>query len=240
MYKSVVACLFLFSGFAYASVENKEFSADGLKSLVVENTSGEVRVSVSSDGKVYVAADKIEFEKNCTLTVDKSGKELIAKVEQKGWFNSDSCKVNFEIKVPKTVALDLKSGSGDLFVTGTKGKVDVKVGSGDIKVDADVDQLDGKSGSGSIEVTGLLGNAAVKTGSGTVTLSYKSAPSKGELDIKTGSGNATVFFPSTTKVMTDFKAGSGKVYNELGDTSDASFRISMKAGSGNLKIKKLQ
>ena len=96
------------------------------------------------------------------------------------------------------------------------------------------------AGSGSIDVSGLTGDADLKTGSGDLNVTYKSTPQKGELDIKTGSGDATVFFPSAMKVLTDFKSGSGRIYNELGDFSKASFKVSMKAGSGNLKIKKLQ
>ena len=71
-------------------------------------------------------------------------------------------------------------------------------------------------------------------------MSYKTKPKKGSLDISTGSGNATVFFPVGAEILSDFKAGSGTLYNELGDSSAASFKVKMRAGSGNLKIKKLK
>ncbi|MEW6058236.1 MAG: DUF4097 family beta strand repeat-containing protein [Bdellovibrionota bacterium] len=239
MKKTIIIVGCLFTSIALAATENKEFDGSGLEILSIKNPSGDVKIGVSKDGKAYVAAEKIKFGKNCTLKMDKSGRELVVEVSKGGIFNTDDCKVNFDVKVPREIALHLKSGSGDLEVNGTKGTVDFKIGSGDAKVTAEVDTLDGMSGSGSVVATGLSGNANVRTGTGDVTLTYGSAPSKGELDIKTGSGDATIFFPSSMKVLTDFKAGSGRVYNELGDSEDARFKVSMKAGSGDLKIKKL-
>jgi len=240
MKKSILTVLCIFTSMASASVENKKFNAKGLESLKLKITSGDVKVTVSEDGKAYVSANKVKFEKGCTLKINRSGKDLVVDVEKKGWFNYDNCKVHFAIKVPKATALNLKSGAGDLEVNGTKGSIDFSLGSGDVKVNAEVNELDGKSGSGSIQIAGLTGDADLKTGSGDMSLSYKSAPKKGELDIKAGSGDVTIFFPSAVKVLTSFKSGSGRLYNEFGDSADASFKISMKAGSGDLKIKKLQ
>lgn len=243
---------------AFALVENKEFSASGLENLNLKNMSGDVIVTVSEDGKAYVSANKVNFEKNCTLKMNRSGENLIVEVKNEGWFNNDNCMVNFDIKVPKAIALNLKNGFGDLNVNGTKGKIDFKLGSGNAVVNAEAEKLDGKSGSGSInisgiigdskiktgsgsiDITGLIGDADLKTGSGDLKITYKLAPLKGALDIKTGSGDATVFFPTSMKVLTNYMSGSGRIYNELGDSSDASFRVFMKAGSGDLKIKKLQ
>lgn len=60
----------------------------------------------------------------------------------------------------------------------------------------------------------------------------------GELDIKTGSASAEIVLPKTAKVRTSFTAGSGELTNEIGDSPDSKFKISMMAGSGNLHIKR--
>jgi DUF4097 and DUF4098 domain-containing protein YvlB len=142
-------------------------------------------------------------------------------------------------------------------VNGTKGKVNFSLGSGDFNIDAQIDKLEGKSGSGSIKASGVIGytdikmgsgtldlqglttNAGLKTGSGDLNVQYESVPENGELNIKTGSGNATVVLPSGTKVLTNLLSGSGRVFNELGDSSDASFKVFMKAGSGDLNVKRV-
>ena len=44
-------------------------------------------------------------------------------------------------------------------------------------------------------------------------------------------------FLKGTKVKTIYKSGSGELSNELGNNIGAAFKVSMKAGSGDLKIK---
>lgn len=239
-----VALLGLFSAMALAAKESKDFDAKNVKVLNVKNSSGEIRISVSADAKAYVVADKIKFEKACELQSKTFGDELIVNVETGSffgsWFQSGDCKVNLEIKVPRLITVNVKSGSGDVEVLGTTGAVDVSLGSGNIAIIADVSRLTAKVGSGSVKIQGLSGDANVKTGSGDVSLTYKSTPTKGDVDLKTGSGDAIVFVPVGTKLLSDFKAGSGKLYNEMGDTSEAGFKISMRAGSGDLSIKKVE
>lgn len=248
----------LYSSTTLATVETQEFEAAGLKTLTLKNLSGDAEISVSENNKAVVSAEKVDFEKACSLKIGQTGSELNIEVEKTGWFNKARCKVHFKIQVPKAIAMNLKSGSGNIEVTGTKGPISFRIGSGDVEIDAEVSELEGatgsgnvdatgnigstqlKSGSGTINLTGLTGDTDLKTGSGNLTITYKSAIQKGALSIKTGSGDATVVVPSEMKVLTDFKAGSGRIYNELGDTSDAGFKISMKAGSGDLKIQKLK
>lgn len=112
-----------------------------------------------------------------------------------------------------------------------------KIGSGDISADGSFKKIEGKSGSGDIDVKGLAGGGELKTGSGEINITFASSPIKGVLDIKTGSGDATLFFPKGARVKTSFLAGSGQVSSELGDNPNAPFLVSMKAGSGDLKIK---
>lgn len=247
----------MFASAALASVETREFRGIGLESLQVKNSSGNVKVSVSGDGSAYVSAKKLIFDKSCRLKMNRAGKVLVVEVEKDGWPNGETCRVDFEIKVPRSVALNINSGSGDLNVDGTNGPIIFDLGSGDVVVKAEAEKLHGNSGSGSIKASGtfgdievetgsgsidangLTGKANLKTGSGDLNIKYKSASNKSYLYIETGSGDAAVYLPAETKVKTDLKSGSGRVHNELGESASASFTVSMKAGSGNLKIKKL-
>jgi len=71
-----------------------------------------------------------------------------------------------------------------------------------------------------------------------VTLAYTEVPAQGWLDVKTGSGDINLYLPEGTPIRTKFKTGSGEVFNELGDSLDAGFRIDATAGSGGLTIRK--
>ena len=239
-------CFFAISNFhtfkalAESQVETKEFEITGIEKMSIQNGAGQVNVKSIETGKskALVKADKRKFESGCSMTVEQRKTVLWIEVKHRT-FSSSQCEVNFEITVPKSIALSVKNGSGNLSVTGLKGNLEFALGSGNVLVDAEVMQLDGKTGSGDIEIKGLTGGGDLRSGSGNMKLTYLKAPEKCTLDIKTGSGDAEISLPKGTHLKASFAAGSGRLTNEIGDTPDSSFEISMKAGSGNLHLKKL-
>lgn len=250
--------LALSASLALAATESQVFDGKGLERLELRNTSGNSTIEVSTDGKAHVTATKVKFAKKCSLTMKREGKALVAKVKSSGVIGSGSCEVNFVFKIPEALALDLRTGSGDVDVHGTKGPIAFKTGSGDtelhnvhsakvvgrvgsgaIKAKGSIGKVDLESGSGDIELSGLRGDTKIDTGSGDMKLTYTTAPQKGRVQLKSGSGNATVYLPATAKILTEFKSGNGKIYNEIGDSQDAPFIVSVKSGSGDLNVKKL-
>ncbi|MEK6774530.1 MAG: DUF4097 family beta strand repeat-containing protein [Bdellovibrionota bacterium] len=238
MKQLLLIIFFLLSQSTFAETENKEFESKGLNEVSVENISGKVTVSAFEGAKASVVATKNKFSDKCKMSIDRSGNKLVLKVEKSGGvFSSDECDVDFEVKVPKAVDLSLNVGSGNMIINGIHGALNFKVGSGNTSADGSFKKIDGMSGSGNVTVKGLNGGGGIKTGSGEINLTFTNKSLKGELDLKAGSGNATLLFPKGSKVKTNFFAGSGQVSNELGDNPNALFLVSMKAGSGNLKIK---
>ena len=207
----------------------------GTKQLNLRNGSGSINVSTSDSAKMTVRANKVHVGPSCVLAIEKTGSTLVVEAKNK---NSGRCEVHFNISLPREVSIDLKSGSGSVQVQGTKGPISYRTGSGNVDLDGEINRLEGRSGSGSINVKGLTGGADLQAGSGNISIVYPKKPENGELHLKMGSGNTIVFLPAHTKVKTSFKAGSGQLLNELGDTHDAKFTISVKTGSGNLAIKK--
>lgn len=223
---------------AFAASETKDFDSKGLTSVSVLDHSGKVTISKIDGSKAIVTTTKNKFSDKCKMTEEKSGNQLVLKVEKgPGFMDSDECDVDFEIKVPKTVDLELMLGSGNIKITGIEGALSYKMGSGDLTAEGAFKKVDGKAGSGNVSMKGLNGPGEFRSGSGDLKLSYSSVPTTGEVNIRAGSGDATVSFPKGSKIKTDFKAGSGKLTNELGDNPSASFAVSMKAGSGNLNVK---
>ncbi len=218
--------------------ETKEFDLKGITKVEINNTSGNVKVKGVESGKVTVVADKKKFGESCTLTMNKTGEVLLIDVKKSGFFGAD-CHVDFDIQAPKSAALDVESGSGDLSVTGMQGDLVFVLGSGIVNVDAVVKKLNGKIGSGNITINGLTAGGQLTAGSGNIAISYNLPPQNGELDIKSGSGNTEIKMPRNSKLHASFFAGSGQLTNEVGDTPQSPFKISMKTGSGNLHIKKL-
>ena len=240
-----------------ANTEVREFSANDLDKLRVKNSSGSVKVVATDRNQIKVTSEKIDFGDHCKLDMRTNSGELSVEVSGEGWFINKGCEVNLTFFVPKSTSIKIQSGSGALSIVGTKGDVDVRGGSGSIAINAEVKNLDARTGSGAVQilgqvekanvrtgsgavvVQGLTGTTDVRTGSGAVSLIYGKAPEKGKLSVKTGSGSTSILMPSDTKLVSDFKTGSGSILNELSDTEGAAFALSVRSGSGSVKVKKL-
>jgi len=223
---------------AFAGSEKSEFDAQGLDEVVIENISGNITINASDDKKATVTVTKRKFSEKCHLSVERVASKISVKVSKETiWPSLDSCDVDLDFKVPKIVSVDLAAGSSDVKISGLQGNLNFKLGSGDVVADGVFKSVKGKSGSGDIEIKGLTGGGDFRTGSGDIDLKFASKPKPGELDIRTGSGDAVLHFPKGSIVKTKFAAGSGELTNELGDTPQSPFVVSMKAGSGDLKVK---
>ncbi|MEV5558639.1 DUF4097 family beta strand repeat-containing protein [Nonomuraea wenchangensis] len=127
-----------------------------------------------------------------------------------------SCGVDYRIEVPKGLAVDLDSGSGDITLRGLSGNVRVHVGSGDV----DAADLTGK-------------NVVADSGSGNVELKYATAPVSAQL--KAGSGDVTLFVPDGAyDVTTD--VGSGDATVSVKKDRSSPNKISIRTGSGDISV----
>ena len=235
--KTLLVVLLLSShAFAEETVK-QEFDPTGLESVEVENLFGQVHVRTLNQGKVVVLAKKQKFSDKCQLEIKRKDNELEVEVEKKGLLPVNDCQVDFDIQVPKTVKLEISNGSGDIKVSGIHGELDYKVGRGTLQADGEFTKVEGKTGFGDVTIKGLLGGGEVEVGSGKIQLTFTEAKLSGEIEIKTGAGDATLEFPKGTAVKTRLLSGTGRLQDELGEDPKASFKVSMKTGSGNLKIK---
>ncbi|MBP6218193.1 MAG: DUF4097 family beta strand repeat protein [Oligoflexales bacterium] len=135
-------------------------------------------------------------------------------------------------------------GSGDVQVTGLLGKALLKSGSGSVRIvfsdkSSEKSSAQVSTGSGSIFISASKSaHTMLETGSGSLNVQYVQVPESGELQMRTGSGNMKVLMPKDSKILSQFRSGAGKIYNELGDQKDAKFIIYSDSGAGNLDLVK--
>lgn len=234
----------LFSVNAYADHVVKTFKADQIKRLKLKNNSGDSLIVGRDLSEVKVTVDRIKWNNTCKLDIDETSGTLLVKIRQGSsgfsFFSKSECLANIHVTLPLEADVELKSGSGDISAENLKGEFDVNVGSGDVNIEkSQIRKLLARSGSGDLKVSGEIVDADIRLGSGDVKLICQKVPLSGDLTIRSGSGDATVLLPHTSKIKVAFTAGSGKLSNELGHSQNAEYRISMRAGSGNLNIRKL-
>lgn len=187
--------------------ESKDFSGEGITQLVIKNGQGDIDVDPSTDGRIWVVTEKGNFPKGCELEMNTKGStfEIIVKGEgeKSGWlsFGSKSCEVDFDIRVPQTVAVDIMSGSGDVEVGGLMGSAKVQTGSGDVSIKytqaVEQGEVTIKTGSGDAELefpAGMKIQTAFRAGSGKITKNEfsETADAKFKVSMEAGSGDLEI------------------------------------------------
>jgi putative adhesin len=175
--------------------------------------------------------------------IELQGKRLIVQAPKNGALRGFPLGVT--VRAPSGSHVDVQSGSADVLVTGSAGKLKVQTGSGEIKIDrADgaavvntgtgavrlgpmLGGLQARSGSGDVEVSSIGGSTALVTGSGDVWLGAVAA----DVMARTGSGDLTVADAASGKV--DLHTGSGEI--RVGVRQGTSAEIDLSSGSGQAR-----
>ncbi|MEU7897523.1 DUF4097 family beta strand repeat-containing protein [Nonomuraea sp. NPDC049152] len=128
----------------------------------------------------------------------------------------DSCWVDYTIEVPKGLRIKADTGSGDLTMRSLTGEIEAKTGSGEM----DADGLGGK-------------RVVAETGSGGIELKFARPPDS--IEAEAGSGDATLYLPQGPYDVTT-EVGSGDAEVKVTDDSGAPHKVSVRTGSGDIKI----
>ncbi len=240
----VLGAFLSFGGIStYAETLTKNFKADQIKSLKLKNGHGYVTVEGKASPEAKIEAIKIKWSESCALEIRQDGGVVDVSVTKKSVSSSllsNDCQINFNIVVPPKIDLVAENGSGKVNISNINGDVEVVLGSGDLTMQKiDSGKIKSQTGSGSLSVDGVIRNADIQVGSGDINLVYRKVPTAGTATINSGSGNTNISLPKESKIKVDFTSGSGKLTCEVDQLQTAPYSISVDAGSGDLRIKKL-
>lgn len=153
--------------------------------------------------------------------------------------------IGVTVRAPSGSNVDIRTGTGDVLVSGSAGRLKLHTGSGEIKVDrADgaatvttgsgavrlgpmLGGLQARSGSGDVEVSSVSGSAAVVTGSGDVWFGAVAS----DLMARTGTGDLTVADAASGKI--DLHTGSGEI--RVGIRQGTAAEVDLSSGSGQAR-----
>jgi DUF4097 and DUF4098 domain-containing protein YvlB len=143
--------------------------------------------------------------------------------------------IDYEISAPRGVALDLRSGSGDVQIDnvgrylkgqtgsgsirahGIAGPADLHTGSGDIELQQQAaGEVHASTGSGSIRINGLNGPLTARTGSGDIEAN---GTLSGPSHLQSGSGSIRAHVAHDSHLNVDATTGSGSI-RIAGNSSD--------------------
>jgi hypothetical protein len=150
------------------------------------------------------------------------------------------------VHTPAGSSVNVRSGSADVRLSGSAGRVQVDTGSGDISVDRAAgpvrvktgsgsarlgpmpDGLSARSGSGDLEVSSLTGSGSLQTGSGDIWLGTVLGD---KVTVRTGSGDLTV--ADAAEGMLQLVTGSGDL--RVGIRSGVLAEMDVVSGSGRTR-----
>lgn len=210
--------------------------------LYVATSSGGIHIHPGSDSEIHVKAqvragwngggdteDRIrQISQNPPIR--QAGNEVhIGDVpaNERRLYNNIS--IEYDITAPKNVALNLRTGSGDVTVDNLGRFLRVDTGSGSVRAHGIAGSADLHTGSGDVELQeNSPGEVRVSTGSGSIRINGLS----GVLNARTGSGdieaNGTITGPSK------LQSGSGSIRAHVG--KDSHLNVDVSTGSGSIRI----
>ena len=207
--------------------------------LYVSTGSGYIHVTPGPEGQVHVVAHLKAGWALGGHDVDERIRRIIANppIRQEG--NTirigetndralmNNISIDYDITAPAAVALNLRSGSGDLnvdhlgrFVSassgsgnvraqGVKGPAELRTGSGDIELSQDAaGDVKATTGSGTIRVHGFAGGLNLRTGSGDIEAQGRLAAAA---RLVSGSGTVRLTLPQDAKFNLEASTGSGSI-----------------------------
>lgn len=207
--------------------ETLELDATALSQLNIDAGAGYLNIIGSDTNTIMVEAKiRTDEERRYTLTLKKSGNQAMLVAEQKsyGSWSGSSPYIDLTVTVPKTLALDIDDGSGDISISRINNSITLDDGSGSIEISKINGEIHLQDGSGWITLENINGNINVEDGSDDLTISNTS----GNIYIDDGSGQLTVLNTSGKVTVDD---GSGDITIE-----NAGGLNIIESGSGGLKV----
>jgi DUF4097 and DUF4098 domain-containing protein YvlB len=219
---------------------DRTLPASSATDVFVATGSGRIHIYPGSDFEIHIKAhvhagwnaggdieDRIRrISANPPITA--SGKEIhIGEVSPADRALYNNISIDYEIASPKGVALNVRTGSGDVEIDnvgrflkgetgsgairahGIAGPADLRTGSGDIELQqASAGQVQAATGSGSIRINGLSGTLTARTGSGDIEANGAlTGPSK----LQSGSGSIRAHVAHDSHLSVDATTGSGSI-----------------------------
>lgn len=200
---------------------SKTYSADGVKKLKVTNTSGDVDIRKWDQDEIEIRAIKRAFFEDdldkVHVDCDKGTTIRVRTKYDNDWVNAQ---VDYEIKVPRNVTVEITNTSGDVEVYGVTYVYEVEVTSGDIKVNNTdyIRKVETTSGDIDVEINNMNRNVYIESTSGDIDVSIRK-DIYDDINIKTTSGDVD--------------------YNGTDRHGSGEFDINIKATSGDVELEEM-
>jgi hypothetical protein len=230
-------------GFGNTAVETRNFTVSASPTLVLNNDTGSIHVRVANSvNQVTIQATKHSNfgsnlnDVNVSYTQNTGGNTINVNVDRTNGFNLfTSTSVEFDITVPSTAVLQLKTNTGSIDVTGVSGQMVLTSNTGSITAIGGT--VSGNTGlitnTGSITFNGSIdqtGNYQFVTNTGSVNVTLPGG-SAFHVNASTDTGSINTNFPGVTVQHQGMGANAS---GDVGSSPQATVSLRTNTGSINL------
>lgn len=201
----------------------------------VRTNSGEIAVTPSPDAEVHVVT-RARYGLTAPELVQESTAGGVRLEALCNAFLTSDCTVDYEVRVPPGVAVEIGSGSGPASVRGVSGPVRVELGSGDVLLADLSGSVVARTSSGRIEAGGLSSERIVaRTSSGDVRIDALTVPAT--VAAETGSGDVDVTVPGGVGYRVTTDTGNGEEVVAVRSEPSAPRSMRLTSGSGDVTVR---
>ena len=193
-------------------LKEQSFNISSGKNLLVEISTGDVKVTYWEKDEVYIKifGDEDTMEKmDFTLEGNEDQVKVIGEKKSSisSWFSNLDFEI--EIKVPSRFNLDVNTAGGDIKCGGINGKAELNTSGGDIWADKFSGNLTASTSGGNIYLFCRDANIEAETSGGDIKLEFE-----GEnmgIDLSTSGGDIEVKVPQDIRASIELSTSGGDV-----------------------------
>ena len=131
--------------------------------------------------------------------------------------------VQVELRVPRELRSDIRTGDGSILVEGVRGETRLSTGDGRIEATSLDGMLDAQTGDGRIITRGRFDQLNLHTGDGSIEAEVNNGSRvSSEWSVRTGDGHVTLRLPGTLSADLDVHTGDGHIQSDLPVTGSSS------------------
>ncbi len=155
--------------------------------------------------------------------------------------NNANVSVEYRVRVPREVALEVDNTNGGIKVTGTRGKANLSTTNGGFKLDRTAGDMRLSTTNGGIAVTNAAGTVRAETTNGGIDVQLNKVAEGADLSFVSTNGGITVKLPRDIRVSLDASTSNGRVHSDFdvegGTPGKRSLEGDINGGGGKLKVR---
>ena len=204
--------------------QSKTFSVNKGGTLDVSINGGDIHIATWEKNEVAI---KVQFEDEDAeedLKMTQNG-NTVRIVDNGGWGETDN---RYDISVPAKFNLEMRTGSGDLIISGKlEGTIDGQTSGGSIRMDDVTGKVDVSTSGGDIRAGRITGDGRFNTSGGDIDVQGTS----GDLDVKTSGGD--IRLGNVGKTLRASTSGGNVTIGDVGNEAEVS------TSGGNIRVGKV-